>query len=111
MILPPYFACTAFLWKLCAEKKYPAGLPVKPAFAFFCGVAGTFYTLWMIYAAGVQYLLMAFVFLALGIPFYIWARRETGEEIFSSKEKCAAWIIAAIAVLAVILFATGVVKL
>ena len=111
MILPPYFACTAFLWKLCAEKKYPAGLPVKPAFAFFCGVAGTFYTLWMIYAAGVQYLLMAFVFLALGIPFYVWARRETGEEIFSSKEKCAAWIIAAIAVLAVILFATCVVKL
>lgn len=76
MILPPYLACTAYLWKLCAKKEYPKGLPVKFGFAFFCGVAGTVYALWMIYAAGLEYMMMAFIFLAIGIPFYIWARKD-----------------------------------
>ena len=76
MILPPYLACTLYLWKLCLKGEYPHNVSVKLPFACICGAAGTFYAIWMIYAAGLQYLLMAFVFLALGIPVYIAARRE-----------------------------------
>lgn len=120
MILPPYLACTAFLWKLCAEKRYPRGLPVKPAFAYFCGAAGTLYCLWMIYAAGLQYLLMAFVVQVIGIPFYIRARRENArlngngaadEPVFTKPEKFGAAVIAVVAAAAVALFAAGVIKL
>ena len=121
MILPPYLACTAYLWKICAKKEYPEGMPVKFGFAFFCGVAGTLYALWMIYAAGVTYLLMAFVFLLLGIPFYLWACRDNAEEarkagkevppVFTKLELGAAIVIGIVAIAAVILFATGTVKL
>lgn len=76
MILPPYLACTLYLWKLCLTGSYPACASTKLPFACICGTAGTFYALWMIFAAGLQYLLMAFVFLALGIPLFIAARWE-----------------------------------
>ena len=112
MILPPYLASTAYLWKLCASGE----LKNRP-FAFFCGVAGTLYAFWMIYAAGLKYLLMAFVFLVIGIPFYIYARMERNEEqeedekVFTTHERRAAIIMTAVAVIAVVLFATGIVKL
>ena len=76
MILPPYLACTAYLWKLCRTGGYPDQLPVKRPFALLCGVAGTLYALWMIYAAGLNYLLMAFLFMMIGIPVFLRARKE-----------------------------------
>ncbi|MBR2365259.1 MAG: amino acid permease [Lentisphaeria bacterium] len=130
MILPPYLACTLYLWKLCLKKEYPAQASVKLPFACICGTAGTFYAIWMIYAAGLQYLLMAFVFLALGIPLFIAARKEnirktissTGrgneenipekqETIFSSMEFSFMLLILFCAIAAIIAFATGKVHL
>lgn len=121
MILPPYLACTAYLWKICAEKQYPANLPVKVGFACFCGIAGSLYALWMIYAAGFTYLLMAFVFLTLGIPVYVWARKNAAEDAADEKEKTqpvftkfelgGAIFIVLVAVVAVIAFTTGAIKL
>ena len=74
MVLPPYLACTAYLWKICKTNEYPENLPVKKRFATICGIAGSLYVLWMIYAAGISYLLMAFCFLTAGIPVYILVR-------------------------------------
>ena len=42
------------------------------------GVLGAVYALWLIYAAGLNYLLMAVILIAAGYPVYIWARREAG---------------------------------
>lgn len=121
MILPPYLACTAFLWKMCAQSKYPAGMSVRLRFAYFCGVAGSLYGLWMIYAAGVEYLLMAFVFLMLGIPFYVWARKNAkedssdpkvrAEKIFTETEWIGCIAVTLAALVAIVLFATGKVNL
>ena len=46
--------------------------------AFFTGVFGTVYALWLIYAAGLNYLLMAVILIAAGYPVYVWARKEMG---------------------------------
>lgn len=121
MILPPYLACTAYLWKICATKEYPSSATVKRPFAFVCGILGTLYGLWMIYAAGLTCMFAAFIFLALGIPVYVWARRERGSEasaagsptdrMFAKPELAAAILVAGVALAAIILFACGVVKL
>ena len=121
MILPPYLACTAYLWKICATKQYPAGMPVKAGMAYFCGIAGSLYALWMIYAAGFTYLLMAFVFLTLGIPVYVWARKNAAQDtadplekkqpIFTKCELVGAVCIVLVAVGALIAFVTGKIKL
>ncbi|MDD3885564.1 MAG: basic amino acid/polyamine antiporter [Victivallaceae bacterium] len=124
MILPPYLACTLYLWKLCEKNEYPEKLPVGKAMAFLCGVAGSLYAVWMIYAAGVQYLLMAFCFLAIGIPVYVWARHDAKKaatvdksdksddgRLFTPAEGIGAVVVIAVAVAAVILFATDKVSL
>ena len=121
MILPPYLACTAYLWKLCATGEYPDSLPVKRPFAMLCGVAGTLYALWMIYAAGLTYLLMAFCFLVIGIPVYIRACAQAREDAsdralkekpsFTPTEAMCAIAMVVVAIIAVVLAATGKIKL
>ena len=112
MILPPYLASTAFLWKLCLTGSYPANLPVKPPFALTCGALGSIYALWMIYAAGLSYLLTATIFMAIGIPVFILARQEEirkknlQEEVFTVYERrCAILLI--IAAIGAALLAAG----
>ena len=121
MILPPYLACTAYLWKLCVTGEDSNNLPVKRPFAMLCGVAGTLYALWMIYAAGLTYLLMAFCFLVLGIPVYIRACAQAREDAtddaaknkpsFTPVEAGCAILMVIIAIAAIVLAATGKVKL
>ena len=121
MILPPYLACTAYLWKLCATGEYPDHLSVRRPFAMLCGVAGTLYALWMIYAAGLTYLLMAFCFLVIGIPVYIRACTQAREDAsdpalkekpsFTPTEAVCAIVMVIIAIIAVVLAATGKLKL
>ena len=120
MILPPYLACTAYLWKICVRGEYPEGVSVKKGFALFCGIAGTIYAIWMIYAAGLSYLFMALIFMAAGIPLYIRAYRERAEEAneklniescFTKGELICALLLCAAAVAAIICFATKIIKL
>ena len=72
-------------------------------FAAVCGGAGSLYALWMIYAAGLKYLALAFIVLVLGIPVFIWARRDTRmeqhntEPCFTKAELFGAILIAVIA--------------
>jgi arginine:ornithine antiporter/lysine permease len=112
MILPAYFACTLYLWKVCAKKQFPASASVKLAFAVLCGIAGSVYALWMIYAAGLKYLAMTFAFFAIGIPVFIWSQRNQPDNdnrysVFSGGESFAAALIVIIAIGAVIAALTG----
>ena len=108
MILPPYL-----LWKICAKKQYPENMPVKFHFAFFCGVAGSLFALWMIYSAGLSYLMMAFIFLLVGIPVFVWARRnylddnpeEQDRRMFTKAEAIGAVIVVVVALISLITMA------
>ena len=68
---------------------------------------GSIYAVWLIYAAGLDYLIVSIVFLSLGIPVYIWARKERGLSLFTKREAVAAVILALVAVVAIILVASG----
>ena len=114
MVLPPYLGCTLYLWKIASKHDFPEQPGIGRKFSLFCGVAGSLYAIWMIYAGGLKYLMMAFVFQLIGIPVFIAARKRNvkqGEEIMSEREKMAAWIIMAVSLLGIILFATGKIKL
>ncbi len=111
MILPPYLASTAYLWKFANSNKYPVTAAIGRAFAMLCGIAGTIYALWMIYAAGLNYLAMAFWFMALGIIVFCKARHEARqvkdktdavEPYFTVREMVFAIIIVAIALAALV---------
>ena len=103
MVLPAYFTSCLYLWKICEDNEFPEKAGMSRFTALITGILGTGYAAWLIYAAGLKYLLMAVIFIALGLPVYIWARKETPTEgkMFTSGEKvlAAAIVIVALIVL------------
>ena len=113
MVLPAYFSSCAYLWKICEDGDYPNKIYIKRSAALFSGLIGSVYALWLIYAAGLNYLLMAVIFMALGIPVYMWARHQTSpkERAFSEGEAILAVLLIVIALWAVYALSHGIVAL
>lgn len=103
MVLPAYFASAMYLWKLCEDHEYPSNFYIKRSTALFSAVLGSVYALWLIYAAGLNYLLMALVFMAAGIPVFIRARHQNApqEPAFTAGERFTAGILTVVALFAI----------
>ena len=99
----------AYLWKYCEDGEYPAKPPIARSESLVSAILGGFYALWLIYAAGLDYLLMAVIFMTCGIPVFIWARKQqnpTGKA-FSGRELFCAGLMVLLSVIALVLFARG----
>ena len=113
MVLPAYLASTAYLWKLTEDGEYQKIATKGRAAALFTSILGTVYGLWLVYAAGVKYLFMAVIFLALGIPVFVWARRQNnpGQDVFTGREMALAVLLVIFALSAIYVFSHGHVSL
>lgn len=79
MVLPCYFFCTLYLWKISRkEEDFKNNSNRKIHVALFTGVMGTLYAVWLIYAAGLGLMLVAAIIYSLGIPVFWLARKEAG---------------------------------
>lgn len=106
-ILPPYVLSGAFALKLgLSGETYGAGDPARRG-DIIIGALATLYGLWLVYAAGLQYLLMCAILFAPGILVYWKARQERGERAFSAGELIIAAVIILLALLAAWLIWTG----
>ena len=106
LILPPYLLSALF--QVLVSLK--GGTKVK-AFDLVVGVLGSAYGLWLLYAAGLVYLLYTAIFYVLGLPFYIWARREQKVKVFSTAEWGLVALFSAMSVYSVYGLATGALSL
>jgi arginine:ornithine antiporter/lysine permease len=105
-ILPPYVLSGAYALKLAISGEgYRAG--EGRGKDVLVGALATIYGLWLVYAAGLDYLLMCAVLFAPGIIVYAKARRERGERVFSGLEVVVAIVIVALALTAGWLMWTG----
>ena len=50
------------------------------------GLVGLGYAVWLVYAGGWQYLLIAALFYLVGTVFFVWARRESTLPVFTGAE-------------------------
>ncbi|QEY24006.1 basic amino acid/polyamine antiporter [Neisseria animalis] len=92
MILIPYFLIGAYLLKLSFERK----LPLKYKLV---GLIATAYALWIVYAAGTEYLLFSVLLYLPGVLLFLYSQRKHhGSWRFNTYEKV---ILAVLAVLAV----------
>ena len=109
MILPAYIGSTGFLWQLIVKGQYPATAKIGRIQALICSVLGTVYGFWLVYAAGLQYMLGGAAFFALGNLVFIWARREHApkEFPFTKVELAVAVAFVALGVLALWMLFTG----
>ena len=111
MVLPAYLMSCLYLWKICEDHEFPQNTSVSRFKALITGIFGTVYAIWLLYAAGLSYLLMAVVFIAVGIPVYIWARRENEKPLFSCDEKIILLIILILSATALYAFTRGLIHL
>lgn len=81
MCMPCYMACALFLWKVALRepwRKGEHGIRFSRTGGLITGALGTAFTLYMLYSSGLAYLMPAVALYAVGIPFYIFARRQAG---------------------------------
>lgn len=71
------------------------------------GVVALGYAVWLVYAGGWQYLLIAALFYLAGTALYLWARKESRLPAFTKAELAVVGVVAATSVVAVVLMATG----
>lgn len=109
MILPAYLASTAYLWRYGLSHAYMD----ERGRALRSGVLGSLYALWLLYAAGPQYLLMSSLLFVAGLPVFYFAHRQNWphQRLFSRAEQVAAGVLVVIAGVAVWAFYTGLVEL
>jgi arginine:ornithine antiporter/lysine permease len=106
-ILPPYVLSGAYALKLALSGEgYGAG-DRRRNWDILVGALATIYGLWLVYAAGLNYLLMCSVLFAPGILVYMQARRERGQPVFVGFESALAIVIVLLAVVAAYLMWTG----
>ncbi|MBD9374547.1 arginine-ornithine antiporter [Rhizobium sp. ARZ01] len=109
-ILPPYVFSGAYALKLALSgETYDADDRARRR-DMLVGLIATLYGLWLVYAAGLNYLLMCAVLFAPGILVYARARKEHGEPAFVGKELFIAIGIGVLALLAIYLMWTGAIS-
>ncbi len=106
-ILPPYVFSGAYALKLALSgETYQRGAPGRNR-DITVGALATLYGIWLVYAAGFNYLLMCSILFAPGLLVYTKARKERGEQVFSGFEAWLASLIVVLAIVAAYLLCTG----
>ena len=78
------------------------------AMAWLIGIVGSIYGIWLLYASGLQYILIATILYAPGSIMYYYNRKKKGQKIFESTgDVVACVVLAALIVTAIIFIATG----
>ncbi|MDE2467116.1 MAG: amino acid permease, partial [Alphaproteobacteria bacterium] len=109
MILPAYIGSSGYLWRLLASGEYPSTARFSRKSAWTYSILATVYGVWLVYAAGLSYMLAGAVFFALGNAIFFWARREHAaeEKPFLSRELIAAVALFVVGVLGAWMLVTG----
>ena len=87
LILIPYLFSAAFHLINSFRNREKAGI-----WDIITGIFGTLYAIWLLYAAGPKYLLFVGLFYLLGTPFYVVARKQAKEKVFTTID----WIVVAV---------------
>ena len=111
MILIPYFLCALYALIIVLKSDgYEAG-DSKRLKDIVIGLVATVYGVWLVYAAGPKYLFLSMILYAVGLPFYLWARREQKERPFTSLEGILAAIVLVLGAYAAYDLGTGALSL
>jgi arginine:ornithine antiporter/lysine permease len=106
LILLPYLWSAGYQVLLAARgETYEHGGPRSRDLVV--GGLGLVYACWLVYAGGLEYLLVAALFYLVGTVFYVWARRESRLAVFTAPERVAVSFVALTSVVAVAMLATN----
>ena len=92
MVVPAYFAATLYMAKICYKNQYAQfnhQSNTGKTLAMCSGVFGAIFCIFILYASEFKYVALIPFLLTLGLPVYIWSRKEKhdGKPIFEQHEK------------------------
>lgn len=87
MILVPYFWSAAYAVLVSFRGETYENAPKERSKDLLISLVALFYACWLIYAGGIQYLLLSALLYAPGALFFAKAKRELGEPVFTTIEK------------------------
>lgn len=76
MAMPCYLLCCVYLWKVAVRERTVFRSAVARHRALATGILGTLFSLFLVYSAGLRYLMMACALYAIGLPLLVVARRQ-----------------------------------
>jgi arginine:ornithine antiporter/lysine permease len=108
LTLVPYLLAAGFAVKLCLTREtYAPDAERERRKDLVIGLVAVLYSLFLIYAAGPEFLLLGCLIYAPGIGLYVLSRRERRQQVFTRVEVVAALALVAAAGLGVSLLITG----
>ena len=106
LVLLPYLWSASYALIVALREERSARLAaLAPA------LVATVYAVWLVYAGGLQYLLVAALAYLIGTAFYVYAKRSAGQSPFTAKDLPALIVVALGSIAAVIGFANGSLRL
>ncbi len=101
-ILIPYLSSAGFASMVAFSKGTEK---VKTSSIFVC-ILALVYSVWILYAAGIKYLMLVMLIYAAGIPFYMYSKMERKQQLFKPRDLGFLVGLLALTVLAIVLIAT-----
>lgn len=86
LALVPYLLAAAYAFKLAATRETYGIEPQRRTRELVVSAVATVYTVFLIFAAGIEFLLLTFLVYAPGTLLFIRSRREQGRQVFTSAE-------------------------
>lgn len=106
-ILIPYLFSGLYAWKLAAGGETYDTNPAGRTWDLICAVLSSVYAAWLVYAAGLTYVLLVTILYAAGIVVFVKGKQEKQEQVFAGYEKVIALVFFAAGVVALGMMATG----
>jgi arginine:ornithine antiporter/lysine permease len=104
--LIPFLLAAAYALKLVMTREtYPAGATIRRD--LIVAALATFYTAFLLYAAGFKFVLVSFIIYAPATVLFAMARREQGRKVFSPQELAIFAVSVAGAVIGIVALAAG----
>ena len=110
MILIPYVLSALFLFIQGSGKNHPKFPSDAKRRAIIVGAIASIYGFWLIYAAGLKYILLSTILYAIGIFVFrmAWKERGVNEPLFQSYEKILAIAISVLAITSIVIMVSGI---
>jgi arginine:ornithine antiporter / lysine permease len=108
MVLIPYALSAMYLVKLSFKKG--AIVSKGKGMIRISGVIASVYAFWLVYAAGLKYILLSSILYSIGILVYkkAWKEKNSGEPLFTLKEKIIVFCLLLLTAISIILLLSGI---
>lgn len=81
MVVPAYITTTLYMTKICLNKEFFKYSKKGYFVALLSGIIGAIFCIFILYASQIQYVALIPILLTIGLPIFIWSRKEKKDNL------------------------------